>query len=132
RRVRHPVYTASLILDVPSEEGISAGLVLFMNERHHYFLAVQRSGGNARLYLECVNRGQAGRLAEKELPLPNGSIGLQADVQKAVCSFRYTLADDRWETLMDNADASLISFSVPDALFLGATVGPYARMDEAK
>lgn len=131
RRVRHPVYTASLTLDMPSDEGISAGLVLFMNERHHYFLAVQRSGPKACLYLECVNRGQTSRLAEKELDAA-GPIELQVDVQKAVGSFRYKLAEGTWQTLMDNADASLISFSVQDGLFLGATVGPYARLDEIK
>jgi alpha-N-arabinofuranosidase len=128
RRVRHATYTATLSVDVPGDEGVSAGLALVMNEGHHYFLAVQRKDNRAYLYLERVERRDVGRLAEADLPSVN-ELELRVEADKAQCSFQYRLEGGHWQTLVGDADATMISFTVPDGLFLGATVGPHVRID---
>jgi alpha-N-arabinofuranosidase len=128
RRVRHATYCATLAVDVPQDEEVSAGMALFMNERHHYFLAVQRSGNQVRLYLEHVKRGEVSRIAEAELPTAN-EIELRVKADKATCSFQYKLKGRDWVILLGNADATMISFTVPGGLFLGATVGTHVRID---
>lgn len=128
RRVRHPVYTATLSAGVPQNEGVSAGLALFMNERHHYFLAVQREGDKTRLYLEKVEGRDVSRMAEVELPSID-EIDLRVATDKDVSSFQYRPKAGEWETLVDDADATIISYTVRDGMFLGATVGPHVRID---
>jgi len=36
---------------------VSAGMVIFVNEKHHCFLAVYRTGNKARIYLERLKAG---------------------------------------------------------------------------
>lgn len=129
RRVRHVAYTAALTVEMPKDESVSAGIALFMNEKHHYFLAVQRNGSNGRIYLEGVNRGRVSQMAAADLPSAE-EIELRVETQKAACAFQYKLKGRDWVTLLADADATLISFSVPDALFLGATVGPHVRIED--
>jgi alpha-N-arabinofuranosidase len=131
RRVRHAVYTAALTVEVPEEEGVSAGMALFMNERHHYFLAVHRSSNHARIYLERVEAGQVNQIAAADLPSVKG-IDLRIETRMDTCSFLYKFKDHHWETLIDDADATLISYTVPDGMFLGATVGPHVRIDNER
>lgn len=128
RRVRHAVYTAALTVEVPEEPGVSAGMALFMNERHHYFLAVHRSDNQARIYLERVQGGRVNQIAAADLPSVT-DVDLRIETRKNTCSFRYKIKDN-WETLLDDADATLISYTVPDGMFLGATVGPHVRIDD--
>jgi xylan 1,4-beta-xylosidase len=129
RRVRHANYTAALSVGVPQEEGVAAGMALFMNERYHYFLAVDRNGDNTRIYLECVNGRDVSRI--KEITIPSlDEIDLRVRTEKASCSFEYKLKDGDWETVVSEADAKIISYTVRDGMFLGATVGPHVRIDK--
>ena len=129
RRVRHAVYAASLTADIPTDEGVSSGLALFFNDQHHFFLAVQRDGDKARVYLERVNRGRASREAVAELA-SGGEIELRVEAHKTTCSFKYRLKGGDWQTLVADTDATMLSYTVPDGLFLGATVGPHVRVDQ--
>lgn len=130
RRVQHNIYKAKTKLDIPEDEGVSAGLVLFMNERYHYFLAVKRDGENARVYLERVEGGKVEEVATAELS-GDGRVTLEIDVDEAECSFRYKQGLWGWNILVEDADAKIITSSVPDSstMFIGATVGPHARID---
>lgn len=129
RRVRHADYTATLTVEVPKEEGLSAGLALFMTERYHYFLGVRRSNDNVGVYLECVKGGQVDQIAAADLP-PVDEIDLRIETQKDRCAFLYRPKGGDWQTLVKNADAKMISSSVPDGMFLGTTVGPHVRIDD--
>ncbi len=131
RRVQHNVYKAKTRLEMPDEEGVSAGLALFMNEKYHYFLAVKRVGEKARIYLERVAGGKVEEIASSELS-GRGKVTLEIDVDNAICSFRYKQGWWGWNSLVDGADAKIISSSVPDSstMFVGATVGPHVRIDK--
>ena len=69
------------------------------------------------------------RFPELDLPSAN-EIELRVEADKGKCSFLYKLKDANWQTLLADTDATIISFSVPDGLFLGATVGPHVRIDK--
>ena len=129
RRVRHAVYTADLTVEMPSNEGVSAGMALFFNDQHHFFLAVQRDGNTSRIYLERVNRGRISRVAVADLPSSVKEIDLRVAADKGVCTFQYRLQEGDWKTLVADTDAKMISYTVEDGLFLGATVGPHVRID---
>ncbi len=129
RRVRHAKYMAALSVGIPKNEGISSGLVLFMNERYHYFLAVQYKNGKTQLYLEKVEGRDVNRVGEVELSSLN-EIDLRVKADKATCSFEYKTKDSDWKTLVGDADATIITSAVRDGMFLGAIVGPHVRIDE--
>ncbi len=129
RRVRHAAYSAALTAEVPSDEGVSAGLALFFNDYHHFFLALQGDGDQGRIYLERVNRGRTSRVAAADLPSA-GQIELRVVADKAACTFQYRAKGGDWQTLVADTDATMISYTVQDGLFLGATVGPHVRLDE--
>ena len=129
RRVRHADYTATLGVQVPKEEGVSAGMALFMTEQYHYFLAVRRQGSQTQIYLEQVEQGRVDQVAAVDLSLVD-KINLRVKTQKNTCSFQYMIKDDDWKTLVDNADSAMISWTVQGGMFLGATVGPHARIDD--
>ena len=128
RRVRHSTYNATLTLEVPRNEGISAGLALFMTERYHYFLAVAQKDNHGCLYLERVKGRDINRIAEVNLSSID-LIDLRIETDRDTGAFQYRSNGGQWEALVESADATLISFSVPDGLFLGATVGPHVRID---
>lgn len=128
RRVRHVEYAASLQVETPDSSGISAGMALVMNERHHFYFAVQRSENGIRLFLERVDGGDASEEAALDLPAID-EIELKIESDRSLCSFYYKVDDDQWRPLIENVDAKMISFTVQDALFLGATIGPYTRID---
>jgi alpha-N-arabinofuranosidase len=129
RRVQHNIYTAATQMDIPKDKNVSAGLALFMNEKYHYFLAVKGDGKKARIYLEQVNGGQVKEIGSAPLK-GKGRIELKVEVDKAICSFLYKFEGEGWKTLVKDADAKIITTGIDfSAMFLGATVGPHARID---
>jgi xylan 1,4-beta-xylosidase len=130
RRVQHATFTASTALELPTEQGISAGLVVFQGERFHYFLAVKRDAeGGATLYLERSNKGSAEVIASTHLR-DGEKLALRVEADEAKCTFRFALGAESWTTLTGDADAKLLTTDVAGG-FVGATVGMHARLDTA-
>jgi xylan 1,4-beta-xylosidase len=127
RRVQHPQFTASTTMDIPKSAGVSAGLVAFQNRGHHYFLAVQRTGSEATLRLECVKGDQKHLVAST--PLPDArKIDLRIRADGPQCSFDYALKPSDWKPLGAAQDAKLLTTAVAGG-FVGTTVGIHARTD---
>jgi alpha-N-arabinofuranosidase len=130
RRVQHARFTASTSLEVPNEPGVSAGLAIFQNERHHYFLAVRRDGDGLAVYLERTE----GRTREvvKSARVPHASrMKFRMAGNDAKCTFEYAADADAWQTLVADADATLLTTEVAGG-FVGATVGMHARIDRGE
>lgn len=128
RRVQHSRFTASASLDVPEESGVSAGLTVFQNQNHHYFLAVRKGKDGASVFLERVKKGVVETLASA--PLADASkVDLRIVANDAKCAFEYnTDATAKWVTLVNDADATMFTTAVAGG-FVGATVGPHVRSD---
>lgn len=130
RRVQHHIYSAETELEIPKDDHVSAGLALVMNEKYHYFLAVKRAGGKARIYLEQVNGGEVKEIRSAVLE-GQGNVALKINVDKATCSFAYKVGKGDWTSLVKDADAKIITTGIDfSAMFLGATVGPHVRIDD--
>jgi xylan 1,4-beta-xylosidase len=132
RRVQHNRFTASLVVEPPHETGISAGLAVFQNEQSHYFLLVCRDGEQCRVILErCQgNRRDAREPIEvASANVPDAErIELTIDAEQGVCSFAYTVDNGEIQVLAEDVDAKLLTSEVAGG-FVGATVGPHARID---
>lgn len=127
RRVQHARFTATTSVALPEETGVSAGLAIFQNERHHYFLAVSRQGGQAAVYLERA-AGQDRELVKRVQVPVAATLKLRVAGDEAKCRFEYAGEADDWQTLAADQDATLLTTEVAGG-FVGATVGMYARLD---
>lgn len=127
RRVQNAHFTASTDVEVPAETGVSAGLAVFQNDRHHYFLAVCRDAGGLIVYLER-SADDRGGLAGSARVLHATKMKLRVTADDAKCSFDYAADGGNWNTLVADADATLLTTEVAGG-FVGATVGMHARVD---
>ncbi len=127
RRVQHPRFVASTSLDVPRESGVSAGLPLFLNEKHYYFLGVRRSATGQEVFLEKANGGAPETV--QSAPLENvKKVALRVKSSNEKCSFEYATDSGEWKTLADDQDATIVTSAVGGG-FVGATVGMHVRND---
>ena len=126
RRIQHARFTASTTLLTPSE-GVSAGLAAFQNEAHHYFFGVHRGKAGLEVFVERLNGTPAERIA-REAIADTGRIELRMTEDDSTCSFEYSCGAAPWRTLLEGADATLLSTRVAGG-FVGAVVGPHARID---
>ncbi len=130
RRVQHARFTASTALEIPAERGVSAGLAVFQGERYHYFLAVKRDDRGASLLLE-QHRGKPGEVLRSVRLEGTGEVRLRVQTEDATCAFSYAVGSGPWQTLVEGADAKLLTTDVAGG-FVGATVGLHARLDSTE
>ena len=126
RRQQHGHFDARLALQPPTQPGTSAGLAMYQDEKHWYFLGVRRQAEGLELFLqrhvdgsdEVIARGRIGEAAQLRL-------GFDVDAGRG--DFGY---DDGhgWRWLRQAEDIHLMSTDVAGG-FVGVTVGPYARAD---
>ena len=122
RRLQHHIFTASTRMRFVPDGEKAAGLLLYKDERHQYFLKVCLQEGEPAIALERT--GEV--LASRPLPAKFGTIDLEITSDDGL-SFRFGYAADGGEmkTLASGIDASYLSTAVADG-FTGTTVGPYA------
>jgi alpha-N-arabinofuranosidase len=133
RRQQNAHCTAITSLRFPAEAGVSAGLVAFQNETHHFFLGVRSRAGGAEVFLERTagdeNGGRPQTIARADLPAPTPeTIQLRLTVDGRTCSFSYAARPGEWRVLKENEDATILSTRVAGG-FVGTMLGLYARLD---
>lgn len=128
RRVQHPDFTASTVMTVPAESGVSTGMALFQNDRFHYFLGASKDDGNTKVFLERVKDGVSEIVASETLPACS-VVHLRVHGNGPICGFEYAVSPDDWKSLASDQDARMITTAVAGG-FVGATVGPYGRLDK--
>ena len=122
RRLQHHAFTASTRMRFVPEGTEAAGLLLYKDERHQYFLKVCLVDEKPSICLE--RSGET--LSCKRLPDTFSTVDL-AIVSDDGLTFRFGYAVDSREmrTLVAGVDASYLSTAVAGG-FTGTTVGPYA------
>jgi alpha-N-arabinofuranosidase len=111
RRQRHFHVTAETLLDFePQENGEEAGLVAYMNSRHHYEIAVVKKDDVKKL----IFRRQIGTLVkiENEVELDDGFVTLYVDVDKYWYRFSYS-----------QGEGQVIPFGAGEVQYLSTEVG---------
>jgi alpha-N-arabinofuranosidase len=133
RRLQHMRFEASTAFSPPSDKGVSAGLVVFQNEEHHYYMGVRRSEKGLVVFVECANGTSPATLAQKEIPADN-NVTLRVAADKLVGSFSFKIGNGPWQELLENADlVAVTTKAAGDGMhFTGAVVGMHARIETQK
>jgi xylan 1,4-beta-xylosidase len=126
-RIQHTRFTANTVLRAPDSIGVSAGLVAFQGELHHYFFGVRQTGHGQEVFVERLDGGPAETIA-RAVVRQNSLIMLELVCNGAACDFNYSPAPGEENALLPGADATLLSTQVAGG-FVGAVVGLYARLD---
>ena len=127
RRVEHARFEASVVLRRKPDAGVAAGLAVFQNETHSFFLGVRRHEGGDEVFLE--RNGGAPRaevVATASLP-EGGRIALRIAGNGGAYAFAYAVSPGDWKILREKEDGTLLSTARAGG-FVGAYVGPFARL----
>jgi alpha-N-arabinofuranosidase len=134
RRQQHTRFTATTALRVPADEGVSAGVVAFQNETHHFFFGVRRRGLRREVFLErVVGQEQGGAtqvVATAEVRLAE-SFELRIVADGARYTFSYATHPGDWRDLKAGEDGTILSTHAAGG-FVGTMLGVHARVDAAK
>ena len=122
RRLQHHAFTASTRMRFTPAGEEAAGLLLYKDERHQYFLKVCLLGGEPGVVLERTEE----TLFRQPLPASFDSIDLEVSSEDGqTFRFRYAVDGGPMQVLADGVDASYLSTAVADG-FTGTTIGLYA------
>lgn len=130
RRQQHLVFTASTALEPPAQPGVDAGIALFQDDSHWYFLGFRRRGEALELFLEEDAGGPPRVVAHARLAPPRGELRLKIAGDRGSVAFAYASGQGGWRWLKRGADATILSTDVAGG-FVGTVVGPYARLSPA-
>jgi alpha-N-arabinofuranosidase len=122
RRLQHHAFTASTRMRFVPEGTEAAGVLLYKDERHQYFLKVCRQGEAPFVALERSGEN----IFSKPLPKNFASVDLAVSSDDGL-TFRFDYAVDGGvpQTLAAGVDASWLSTAVAGG-FTGTTIGLYA------
>jgi alpha-N-arabinofuranosidase len=132
-RQQHLTCSASVIVDfAPASENEKAGLLIFQNETHFYFLCKSRDGNEQaiQLYRSADNKSSDDHMeliaSQHIRDLQKGNaLGLRIEARRDVYSFSYAFRPNTWMLLKDSVDAKFLSTKVAGG-FAGAVYAMYA------
>ena len=122
RRQQHVSFDASAELEIPQQPGLAVGLAAFQSEGYWYFLGVRRAAV-PEVFLEK----QGKTIARSALPDAGPRLRLRIRGDARAYSFYFDAKG--WTPLKENDDGSILSTDVAGG-FVGAVVGPYARLEK--
>ncbi|QHV98524.1 glycoside hydrolase family 43 protein [Spirosoma endbachense] len=111
----------------PKSEKEKAGLVVFQDESHFYFLCQSQSQGNdvLQLYRSVPKEKAMELLTEVKLDSKSEKVGLRIKSQGDTYSFYVSTDTKNWQLLKDKVDAKFLSTKVAGG-FVGCLYGMYA------
>ena len=127
RRQQHIAFEASTALAIPDDPGTVAGIAAFQSEKHWYFLGVRRAGRGATVFLE-KRAGKAVETLATAKIAPGEALKLKVAGNGGAYSFAHDADGKGWKWLVRGDDGTILSTEVAGG-FVGATVGPYARVE---
>jgi xylan 1,4-beta-xylosidase len=121
-------YASAGMVFTPAAENEKAGLVIFQNETHFYFLCKSLRDGRSVVELYTSNADSQVTLIHSENlteDQANSEIYLKIQAEDSTYSFYYSLNPVRWNLLKDSVDASYLSTKIAGG-FVGCTYAMYA------
>jgi alpha-N-arabinofuranosidase len=132
RQAHNKGYAATSFEFTPKSTNEKAGLIVFQNEHHYYYLCKSLdSNGNAVIQLFKGNSNKAENnkpvlLASTLLSKKTGSfLQLKISAEADTYSFYYAQTKNNWQLLMNKVDATFLSTKVAGG-FVGCMYGMYA------
>lgn len=127
RRQQHTRFSASTQLDIPTEE-TSAGIVALQSETAHYYFGAKTTNGKTQLFIEQANKS-ASKIINTVSPTDLGKkLTLELEGNAGKISFYYRNKDGDKKTVLENADAKILSTEVAGG-FVGTLLGIHARAE---
>ena len=132
RRVQHSKFDASLSVDVPADEQVTAGLAAVQSEKQYFRFAVRRQGANMTVFVECCDKGQLQMIAEKTTPATT-KVELRLTANEAKYTFSFTPHRGSTQTLLADTDSYPASVQAAGGgmHFTGLTIGPFAQLESS-
>lgn len=132
-RQQHATGSVSARLEFdPKAENEKAGLLIFQNETHFYFVCKSIIGGKSVIQLfssktESAQERAMELVASQELvgEMARNPIGLKIEAHGSTYSFLYGTQKDKWTLLKDGVDARFLSTRVAGG-FVGCMYALYA------
>lgn len=127
RRLHHSAFSCSTSMSfVPKAHGEMAGLALFKNESHQYWLCAScDSVGSPVAQVRQVTKENREGDVLASVPITLGAVDLRiSSADGRTFSFAIRQDDAEWQVLLDGADAAYLSTREAGG-FTGTTVGPF-------
>lgn len=127
RRINHHNFSADTKMTfVPENDSQNAGLLVFKDETHQYYLARTREGDNHLIELRKITESGPQAIAKKEIAPSSTTVSLKVEGQGLGYSFFYSLdGGESWRKVADGVDAGFTSTNVAGG-FTGTVVGMFA------
>ncbi|MFA9390354.1 MAG: glycoside hydrolase family 43 protein [Prolixibacteraceae bacterium] len=127
RRMQHHKFVcATKMYFNPANEDEKAGILLYKDESHQYFLAVQSTDTGRKILLDKIDASGSNAESVKIIASQNDPIGLKVESTGKSYKFYYSIGDSNWELLCDNIDARYLS-TANSYGFTGTVIGMYAE-----
>lgn len=110
----------------PKNANEKAGLVIFQDERHYYFIAKAKNGDGKDIVQLIKSKDKTTELVtEVALTIPSSKVNFKIKSEGALYSFWYSTDGKKWNLLKDKVDGKFLSTKVANS-FIGCTYGMYA------
>ena len=126
RRMQHHKFgvTTKMIFE-PKDEKDAAGLLLFKDENHQYFLSVSKSVSGNIVLLQQIGKTGDRILASQAIKAKIKAIELKVISKGTTYDFYYAVEAGKWVLLCKDIDASYLSTAKAGG-FTGTTIVMYA------
>jgi xylan 1,4-beta-xylosidase len=128
RRMQHHKFecTTKMYFD-PADENEEAGLLLYKDESHQYFLAVKKAKNGKKVLLKKIGKENSDIIAEMTtIADQNEAINLKVESLGTSYNFYFSMGNSNWTLLCSNVDAYYLSTQNSFG-FTGSTIGMYAE-----
>ncbi|MDH6344154.1 xylan 1,4-beta-xylosidase [Parabacteroides sp. PFB2-12] len=126
RRMQHHKFECNTrLLFSPSDEKEKAGLLLFKDEAHQYFLFTGMEGTERYVSLQRIEKDGNKTLIKHNIKNDATVIDFKVVSKGTVYDFYYAMGDNKWDLLSKNIDAGYLSTATAGG-FTGTTIGMYA------
>lgn len=123
RRVQHHQFTAETRLNFLPQAGEAAGMLIYKNEGHQYFLCVTTDG----IALRRIHKRGYDTLAESSLTATSSPIDMKVVCRGSTYDFYYRLENADWQLLKDDVDIRYVSSAMGG--YTGTTIGLYTERE---
>jgi alpha-N-arabinofuranosidase len=131
KRQQHQYSTAETTVDFSAKsDNEKAGLVIFQDEKHFYYLCKSTDQGNVVVQLFKSNTASKAMDLITQVPLPNSKqVALRIDAQGPYYNFYFASKPGDWVLMKDKVDGTFLSTQVAGG-FIGCLYGLYATSSE--
>lgn len=125
RRMQHHKFECSTRMWFDPEKEEAAGILLFKDESHQYFLGIDRNETGKEVFLRQIGESESKIVASQRIADDVKATDLKVVSTGTHYNFYYSEIKNDWKLLCKNIDAAYLSTAKAGG-FTGTTIGMYA------